>query len=113
MLNYPNFLTICDIWVMKEYSVVESRIKQFIIDLQEGAHVILGSLNNNKLLLLNQYCNNLVCQEAQSQQRNIFFNYAPLYGNFMPNFVETLTLLIHNAVKQIQKLSSSFFHNIM
>ncbi|KAI8006507.1 F-box/kelch-repeat protein [Camellia lanceoleosa] len=41
----------CEVWIMKEYGVVESWVKQFSVCLVEGISNVLGFRNNGELLV--------------------------------------------------------------
>jgi hypothetical protein len=95
----------CNIWLMKEYGVVESWTKQFIIDLN-GQHIgaIFSFTINGKILWKGQ--EKLVLYDPKTNKFTNLGTEAPEGFIFAKNtFVESLVLLDKvNAIQSMQEL---------
>nr|POE60249.1 f-box protein cpr30 [Quercus suber] len=88
----------CSVWVMKEYGVVDSWIKQFTIDLNMLHWMgwkVLGILNNDHVLVqkIQSHGSMLLSYDPESQQvKNLGFYRSHCYS-YADNYVRNLTLL--------------------
>ena len=97
----------CNIWLMKEYGVVESWTKQFTIDLKRkdiGAMFMYSFRNNGKILRKRQ--EKLVLYDPKTNKFTNLGTEAPEGLIFAKNtFVESLVLLDKvNATQSVQEL---------